>query len=294
MDVSCFNPHDEAAGLRLKKHTGAAAGMLLRIETGGNAVEREIITSRANPLLTRVRKLNSRRSFRREEGRFAAEGPKLLTEALRWGAELEAVIFATGVSLPELPGLVRVVEVADSLLASIADTESPQGIVFLCKGKALAMPGELTGERYLVLDGVQDPGNVGAIWRTADAFGVDGLILCNGCADPWNPKTVRATMGAVFRLPAYESTLETAAEKLVRAGIPLYATALREDTEDIRDVSFDQAAVVIGSEGRGVSRQALELCGKTVKIPMRARCESLNAAVAASVVLWEMARNDGK
>ena len=156
------------------------------------------------------------------------------------------------------------------------------------------MPGELTGERYLVLDGVQDPGNVGTIWRTADAFGVDGLILCNGCADPWNPKTVRATMGAVFRLPAYESTLETAAEKLVRAGIPLYATALREDTEDIRDVSFDQAAVVIGSEGRGVSRQALELCGKTVKIPMRARCESLNAAVAASVVLWEMARNDGK
>ena len=257
-------------------------------------MEREIITSRANPLLTRVRKLNSRRSFRREEGRFAAEGPKLLTEALRWGAELEAVIFATGVSLPELPGLVRVVEVADSLLASIADTESPQGIVFLCKGKALAMPGELTGERYLVLDGVQDPGNVGTIWRTADAFGAEGLILCSGCADPWNPKTVRATMGAVFRLPAYESTLETAAEKLVRAGISLYATALREDTEDIRDVSFDQAAVVIGSEGRGVSRQALELCGKTVKIPMRARCESLNAAVAASVVLWEMARNDGK
>ena len=257
-------------------------------------MERELVTSRANPLLARVRKLNSRRAFRREENAFAAEGPKLLGEALRWGAELEAVIAAPGVSLPELPRGVRLVEVPDSLLASIADTETPQGVVFVCRGKPLALPSALEGGRYLILDGVQDPGNVGTIWRAADAFGAEGLILCSGCADPWNPKTVRATMGAVFRLPAYESTLETAAEKLVRAGIPLYATALREDTEDIRDVSFDQAAVVIGSEGRGVSRQALELCGKTVKIPMRARCESLNAAVAASVVLWEMARNDGK
>lgn len=266
--------------------------MLLRIETGGKAVEREVITSRANPLLARVRKLNSRRAFRREEGAFVAEGPKLLGEALRWEAELEAVICAPGVFVPELPGHVRVVEVADSLLAAVADTESPQGIIFLCKGKTPAMPDQLTGRRYLVLDGVQDPGNVGTIWRTADAFGADGLILCGGCADPWNPKTVRATMGAVFRLPVYESTLEIAAEKLAQAGVLLYAAALREDTEDVRAVALDRAAVIIGSEGRGVSQQAIELCRKTIKIPMRARCESLNAAAAAVVVLWEMARND--
>ncbi|MDE7171571.1 MAG: RNA methyltransferase [Oscillospiraceae bacterium] len=255
-------------------------------------MEREIITSKANPLLSRVRKLNSRRSFRREEGAFAAEGPKLLDEALRWGGPLEAVISAPGVPLPELPAHVRLAEVGDSLLNSIADTEHPQGIVFICKGKALTLPGRLAGGRYLVLDGVQDPGNVGTIWRTADAFGADGLILCSGCADPWNPKTVRATMGAVFRLPVYEGTLEEAAEKLSEEGIPLYAAALREDTADVRSVSLDRAAVIIGSEGRGVSPQALELCQKTVKIPMRARCESLNAAVAASVVLWEMSRND--
>lgn len=253
---------------------------------------REIITSRANPLLTRVRKLNSRRSIRRAEGAFAAEGPKLLTEALRWGAELETVICAPGAVLPALPEQVRVVEVADQLLASVADTESPQGIVFLCKTKELELPKRLAGRRYLLLDGVQDPGNVGTIWRTADAFGADGLILCNGCADPWNPKTVRATMGAVFRLPVYESALDTMAEKLACIGIPLYAAALREDTVDVRSIALDRAAVVIGSEGRGVSRQALELCQKTIKIPMQTRCESLNAAVAASVVLWEMARND--
>lgn len=253
-------------------------------------MERETITSRANPLLARVRKLNSRRSFRREEGAFAAEGPKLLGEALRWGGELEAVICAPGVALPELPARVRVAEVGDSLLASIADTQSPQGIVFICKGKALSVPDRLTGGRYLLLDGVQDPGNVGTIWRTADAFGADGLILCGGCADPWNPKTVRATMGAVFRLPAYECGLEEAADRLAAAGLPLYAAALRDDTADIRQMELGRCAVAIGSEGRGVSQRTLELCEKTVKIPMSPRCESLNAAAAAAVVLWEMAR----
>jgi TrmH family RNA methyltransferase len=253
-------------------------------------VEREVITSRANPLIARVRKLNARRAFRRMENAFAAEGPKLLAEALRWGAELEAVIAAPGTALPELPDRVRRVEVPDSLLASMADTEAPQGIVFICKGKALAMPEQLLEGRWLVLDGVQDPGNVGTIWRTADAFGADGLILCNGCADPWNPKTVRATMGAVFRLPVYEGTLVEAADKLARAGVPLYAAALRDDTEDVRNICLERSAVIIGSEGRGVSEQALTLCQKTVKIPMLARCESLNAAVAAAVVLWEMGR----
>ena len=251
-----------------------------------------MITSRANPLIARVRKLNARRAFRRMENAFAAEGPKLLAEALRWGAELEAVIAAPGTALPELPDRVRRVEVPDSLLASMADTEAPQGIVFICKGKALAMPEQLLEGRWLVLDGVQDPGNVGTIWRTADAFGADGLILCNGCADPWNPKTVRATMGAVFRLPGYECALGTAAERLAQAGIPLYAAALREDTVDVRSISLERAAVVIGSEGRGASQEALDRCQRTVKIPMRDRCESLNAAAAASVVLWEMARND--
>ena len=253
-------------------------------------MERESITSRANPLLARVRKLNSRRAFRREEGAFAAEGPKLLAEALRWGGERGAVICAPGVELPELPAGTRVAEVSDSLLASVADTQSPQGIAFICKGKALSVPGRLTGGRYLLLDGVQDPGNVGTIWRTADAFGTDGLLLCEGCADPWNPKTVRATMGAVFRLPVYECALETAAERLAAAGLPLYAAALRDDTADVRELDLGRCAVAIGSEGRGVSQRTLELCERTVKIPMSSRCESLNAAVAAAVVLWEMAR----
>ena len=250
----------------------------------------ETITSRTNPLVTRMRKLNGKRAQRRAEGVFCGEGPKLLAEALKWGAELETVIFAQGTTLPELPASVRLVEVPDALLAAVADTETPQGVVFLCKGSSLALPERLPGERYLVLDGVQDPGNVGTIWRTADAFGADGLILCNGCADPWGPKTVRATMGAVFRLPVWEAELDRAAAVLAAEGIPLYATALREDTVDVRTVGLNRSAVIIGSEGRGVSQRALELCFRTVRIPMRERCESLNAAMAACAVLWEMAR----
>ena len=136
----------------------------------------------------------------------------------------------------------------------------------------------------------QDPGNVGTIWRTADAFGADGLILLPGCADPFSPKTVRATMGACFRLPAWETTLEELVPALEALGLPLYATALREDTDDVRRTDLSRCAVVIGSEGRGVSQTVLDHCAGTLKIPMRQRCESLNAAVAASVVLWEMAR----
>lgn len=252
-------------------------------------MEEEKITSRTNPLVTRVRKLNAKRAFRRAEGVFCGEGPKLLTEALRWG-QLETVVHAEGTPLPDLPGDVRRVTVPESLLELMADTESPQGVVFLCRARPLTLPHRLDGSRYLVLDGVQDPGNVGTIWRTADALGADGLILCESCADPWSPKTVRATMGAVFRLPVWEASLEETSEALDGAGIPLYATALRDDTGDIRAADLKRAAVMIGSEGRGVSARALELCGGTLRIPMRPRCESLNAAAAACVVLWEMAR----
>lgn len=248
----------------------------------------ERITSRTNPLITRIKKLNAKRSVRREECCFCGEGPKLLNEALKWNASLESVIFADGTDLPKLPANVRRVSVPADLLRSISDTETPQGVIFICRGNSLALPARPEGKRYLILDGVQDPGNVGTILRTADAFGADGLILCGNCADPWSPKTIRATMGAIFRLPVYEAPLSEVFHVFSQCDMPIYATALRDDTADIRDICLDRCAVIIGSEGRGVSQTALDLCTKTVKIPMMERCESLNAAVAASIVLWEL------
>ena len=253
-------------------------------------MERERITSRKNPLMTQIRKLVSSRSFRREQGLYLGDGTKLLEEALRWDAPLTAVVAAEGTLLPELPQGVRVVEVPGDVMASISPMESPQGALFLSRMPELAPPGTLEGDRYLILDGLQDPGNVGTVWRTADALGADGLILVNGCADPWNPKTVRATMGACFRLPVYEMGLEALSPLLERSGLPLYATALLADTVDVRRADLRRCAVVIGSEGRGVSEGLLSMSQKTLKIPMRERCESLNAASAATVVLWEMGR----
>ena len=178
------------------------------------------------------------------------------------------------------------------LLRSVAPTATPQKVLFLARLPARALPEELTGSRYLVLDGLQDPGNLGTLWRTADAFGADGLLLLPGCADPWSPKTLRATMGACFRLPVWEGKLEDLLPRLARAGLPLYATALGEDTQDIRTLPLGRAAVVIGSEGRGLTEDVLALCDRTIKIPMSEHCESLNAAAAATVLLWEAARKD--
>lgn len=263
----------------------------MRTSTGSTACKAmERITSRQNPLMTRVRKITSSRSFRRREGEFLCDGVKLLEEALKWHAPLSVVIGSEGVRLPDLPEGVRRVEVPEDVMKSISPMEAPQGVLMLCRMPEFALPDPLEGTRYLVLDGVQDPGNVGTIWRTADAFGADGLILLGGCADPFNPKTVRAAMGAAFRLPVWEAGPDTLMERLGEAGIPLYATALRDDTVELGRISLDRCAVVIGSEGKGVSEFVLEQCMQTIKIPMEHTCESLNAAMAAGVVLWEMYR----
>lgn len=249
----------------------------------------ETITSRTNPLITRIRKLTADRRLRRQEGVMVCEGPKMLAEALRWGARLETVVWQAGTQTHlALPAGVRQVAVPGDLLRSVAPTQTPQQVLFLCALPDYALPETLAGRRYLVLDGLQDPGNVGTLWRTADAFGADGLILLPGCADPWNPKTLRATMGACFRLPVWEGELTELLPRLKQAGLPLYATALREDTVDVREIALDRAAVVIGSEGRGVSREVLAASERTVKIPMTDRCESLNAAAAGAVLLWQM------
>ena len=251
----------------------------------------ERITSRKNPLLVQIRKLTSSRAARREGGLFVGEGPKLLEEALRHGAEVTAVVAEEGGSR-SCPDGARQVEVPADVLQSLSDTQSPQGVLFLCRMPDTVPPEQLEGSRYLVLDGLQDPGTVGTIWRTADALGADGVLLVNSCADPWSPKTVRATMGACFRLPVWECGPEELSALLERSGLPLYATALRADTVDVREADLRRAAVVIGSEGRGISDTLLAMSRQAVKIPMRERCESLNAAAAATVILWEMARQN--
>lgn len=257
----------------------------------------EMITSRTNPLCTHFRKLASSRVYREETGEFLCDSPKLLREAALWGASIQALMYTEGAELPfSVEGIApRVVQVSESVMKSVSPMETPQGVVFSCVSMRHDPPERLEPDahgrqRYLLLDGVQDPGNVGTMLRTADAFGWT-VFLLYGCADVNNPKTVRAAMGVHFRRVVYRDTLSHAAALMREAGLPLYATALAEDTLDLRQADLSRCAVIIGSEGRGVSAEALALCDRTLKIPMDETCESLNAAAAAAVVLWEGARN---
>ena len=247
----------------------------------------EVITGRTNPLMTHIRKLASSRSYRREHGEYIGDGIKLLEEAVKWDAEITTVVHTKGTKLPPLKDDVRVVEVPEDLMRSISPMEAPQGALFAARLPEQALPDVLGGKRYLALEGVQDPGNVGTILRTADAYEADGVILLEGCADLYNPKTVRSTMGALFRIKAWSTTLEQLRPVLRNAGLPLMGAALREDTVDAREADLRHGVILIGSEGKGLTDAALSACDKTIRIPMSERCESLNAAIAAATLLWE-------
>lgn len=246
----------------------------------------ERITSRQNGLLSKVVKLQTNRKLRHQEGLYVGDGTKLLQEAVKWAPEqLQAVILREDVKCPELPGHVRAVQVSRELMNQISMMEAPEGALFVMK-----MPENKAGEVLpgtLVLDGIQDPGNVGTILRTADAMEVP-VLLSDGCCDPYNPKTVRATMGALFRNPPRQLTHADLIASCREKQIPLLATALSPEAMDLRQADLKKCAVIIGSEGQGVSRELLEASDGQIIIPMSPRCESLNAASAASIVLWQM------
>lgn len=247
----------------------------------------ERITSRTNSLMTHIRKLVSSRSYRKETGEYIGDGTKLLEEAIKWAVPLAAVVFTEGVAIPELPEGVRCVEVPGDVMKSISPMEAPQGALFVAKLPETTLPDDLAGTRYIALEGVQDPGNVGTILRTADAYEADGVILLSGCADIFNPKTVRSAMGALFRVKAWNTTLSELQAAAEKAGLPLLGAALRSDTVDARKADLKHAVVMIGSEGKGLSDEALAACDRTIRIPMSERCESLNAAIAAATLMWE-------
>ena len=249
-------------------------------------MNRERITSRKNPLLQQLRRLLQSRGAREAAGEYIADGTKLLAEAVRWIPErLRTVVVTESVDPGELPPHVRLVEVPDDVMAQLSPSKTPQGALFTCALPSMEAPSIQPGT--LILDGIQDPGNLGTILRTADAWDRP-VVLTPGCCDAFSHKTVRASMGAVFRTPPRFMTQEEVYGALRAAGIPLYVTALTPDALDVRQVALSKGAVVIGSEGRGVGEYFRTLADQTLIIPMTARCESLNAAVAAAVVLWQM------
>lgn len=222
----------------------------------------------------------------------------MLGEALLSGAKVKTVLVRGGQQTEFLSDLIeqaqaqgaKLYQAPDALFGMASDVETPQDVIFSCdqpQWTAAALKGK---QQLILLDGLQDPGNLGTILRTAEAFALGAVVLCEGCADPFSPKVVRSTMGAVFRLPCVSIPLAQAAARLKQDGIPIYATALRADSVPLGTVRMTKAAVIIGSEGRGVSQAALALSDQRVIIPMEGRAESLNAGVAAAIVIYEMTR----
>ncbi len=242
------------------------------------------ITSRKNPLLQQVKKLLSSKKAREEAGLFVSDGTKLLQEAVRFFPGLDTVILSDGVEAA-VPEQVRLIRVPEDVMASISPMATPQGALFLCRlpEKKVFQP----RKGMLLLDGIQDPGNLGTILRTADALDIP-VVLLEGCADPYSHKVVRASMGAVFRREVVQAGWEEVRSGCKAAGIPVGVTALSQRAKDLRQAAPGEMAVVIGSEGQGVRREILENADVELIIPMNPHCESLNAAVAATIVMWQM------
>ena len=242
------------------------------------------ITSRKNPVLQQVKKLLSSKKAREEAGLFVADGTKLLQEAVRYCPGLDTVILSDGVEA-QVPQNVRLIRVPEDVMASISPMASPQGALFLCripeKRPFAPKPG------MLLLDGIQDPGNLGTILRTADALDIP-VALLEGCADPYSHKVVRSSMGAVFRTQVVQAGWQEVKEACAAAGIPVGVTALSQRAKDLRQAELKNMAVVIGSEGQGVRQEILDSADAELIIPMNPHCESLNAAVAAAIVMWQM------
>ena len=247
----------------------------------------ERITSRKNPLLQQVKKLLSSGKARKEAGMFVSDGTKLLGEVVRYAPQwLDTVILSDGVEV-QVPDTVRIVRVPGDVMESISPMQTPQGALFLCR---LPQKTEFCPVKgMLLLDGIQDPGNLGTMLRTADALGVP-VALLEGCADPYSHKVVRSSMGAVFRTQVVQTTWAEVSAACKSADIPVAVTALTDRASDIRKADVKNMAVVIGSEGQGVRKEILENADAELIIPMTAYCESLNAAVAASIVMWQMTK----
>ena len=255
------------------------------------------ITSIRNPLIKEIKSLY-RKKDRMKNKSFIIEGIKVVEEAINNNYPIKNIIYTDQLFktkdgedfFQRIKSLDNMVYVAENIFKEISDTENPQGIlgVAIYEYNNIKEIEVIKNPFLLLLDGVQDPGNMGTIIRTADAFNIDGIIITEGCVDPYNPKVVRATMGSIFRVPLYyiSNTAENLTE-LKNQNIGIYSTSLNGSIP-IYEANFKEGFVLsIGNESKGVSEEVFSLSDQLIKIPMPGMAESLNAGVAASIIMYE-------
>lgn len=255
--------------------------------------EAERISSRKNYNIRVVRELFKSAKYRAETDLFAVEGDHLCGELADSAGNIEFFLY-TEKAAEKYPETVKKASeksfftavITEELSEYISDTKSPQGV--FAAAERFGSPIPENARRLVILDGVQDPGNVGTMIRTAEAFGIDGIVYVNNCADKFSPKTLRASMGSAFRVPSLVTTTDSLAGFL--GGFAVYGAMLDETAKRLGEAEFpEKTAIVIGSEGSGISPEVAAVCGEKLYIPIKG-AESLNAAAAAAILIWELGR----
>lgn len=253
----------------------------------------KVIESRENSLIKLISSLQSSAKARKENSLFVLEGLRICKDAYENGIQFDKLIVSySAFSKYEEEILLfasiseNCYKIPDSLFKKISDTSSPQGIIAAAKFPEKQSEINKNG-RYIALENIGDPSNLGAVARTAEALGVSGVILSFGGCDPYSPKSLRASMGTLLRLPII--ILSDFSNEIANLGLKTYACVVDSDAKDINDISFkDGSVLIIGNEANGITDETKKNCDKLITIRMNGKAESLNAAVAASISMWEM------
>ena len=241
-----------------------------------------IITSKANSVVKNAKKLHQKK-YRKSA--YLIEGWHLFEEAVQAGVTIEKV-FALESYRDQLAAFPQTVWVSEEILRDLADTQTPQGIVAVIQKEEVGLP-DLHQGKYLFLEDVQDPGNVGTMIRTADAAGFTGVIVSDKSADIYSLKTLRSMQGSHFHLPIYRMPLVSFVEEAKKSNLPILATTLSRESKDYRELSsLENFVLVMGNEGQGISSVMAESADQLVHIGMKGRAESLNVAIAAGVLMF--------
>lgn len=258
----------------------------------------EKITARTNDKIKHAVRLGESASLRKEAGEFFLEGARLCFDAVQTGIKIKQAFFTA-------KALRKYSEYTDSIIAKsgvcyeisaevaqkLSDTENPQGVFCICSTRNNSSAKLNPDGKYIALENLQDPSNLGAVCRSAEALGLDGLIVSGGC-DIYNPKALRAAMGSSLRIPVISAEkLSVLLNEANALGMQTLASVPRNTADDIRTVSMEGGVICcVGNEGSGLSDEAIGTCGKLVTIPMRGRAESFNASAAAAILAWELMR----
>lgn len=257
-----------------------------------------VITSKDNEFVKHVKKLKEKK-YREEYGEFIVEGIKMIDEAIKEDAKIKQIVVCEdcknsgGIPKDLLYEIAKYycIYVTEKVFTQMTDVSNPQGILAIIdKSENKETQIDFKADLFLVLDDIQDPGNMGTILRSADSIGLKQILVSKGSSDVYNPKVVRSTMGAIYRVKVIEcEDLIKTIKELKKHKINIYATDLKTD-KSIYSVNYKKTAIVIGNEANGVSEGILNIADQRIKIPMLGKTESLNAAVATSIILYEAVR----